>query len=631
MSELLIGEHDFLLDGKPRQIISGALHYFRIHPDQWADRIEKARLMGLNTIETYVAWNAHSSVRGEFRTDGGLDLARFLGLIQAAGMHAIVRPGPYICAEWSNGGLPTWLFSDPEVRPRRSEPRYLEAVTQYLEAVYGIVAPLQISQGGPVVLVQIENEYGAYGDDKDYLSELVRVTRKAGITVPLTTIDQPTPEMLAAGSLPGLHLTASFGSRSRERFETLRSFQPTGPLMCMEFWNGWFDSWGTHHHTTPVEETAQALDEILSVGGSVNFYMFHGGTNFGLTNGANDKGRYQPIATSYDYDAPLDEAGHPTPKYFAFREVIARYAPVPEQLPPPAVPAPAFEVKVGSQQGLFGLTGKLGPAQQHALPPTFDDLGHPGGFVLYETQLPGSGLPGSGLPGSGKAASGKAGSGLPGSGLPGSGPAVLTFGEVRDRVQVFLDGAPVGVLSRESHENSIQLPVGVGALRLLVEDQGRVDYGPRLGERKGLIGPVRLDGVDLTGWTVTPLDVDRLPVLPAPDATPGSGLTAGLTGGLTAGLTGGGTVCGPVVVRAEFELVEPTDLILDTATWGKGLAWVNGFGLGRYWRRGPQETLYVPRPATRAGRNQIVLLELEAVADPTVRFVPELRLGYEEV
>ena len=578
MPELTIGAKDFLLDGAPHQIISGALHYFRIHPDQWADRIHKARLMGLNTIETYVAWNAHSPERGEFRTEDGLDLARFLRLIEAEGLHAIVRPGPYICAEWHNGGLPAWLFRDPDVRPRRSEPQFLKAVTEYLEAVYAIVAPLQITQGGPVVLIQIENEYGAYADDQDYLAELVRVTQASGITVPLTTIDQPTPAMLAAGSLPGLHMTASFGSRTVERFETLRSFQPTGPLMCMEFWIGWFDSWGTHHHRTSVAESARELDSVLSVGASVNIYMVHGGTNFGLTNGANDKGRYVPIATSYDYDAPIDEAGNPTPKYFAFREVIARYAPVPAEVPAPSRPAPVFDVEIVHQEGLFDVLNQLGEAQGQDTAASFDEMEYDGGFAVYQTQL------------------------------SGSGPGLLTFGEIRDRALVYLDGSPVGVLARDTHERAIRLPVSVGLLTLLVEDQGRVDYGSRLGEHKGLIGPVCLDGAPLTGWTVTPLDVDRIPGLSVASAP----------------------AAGPIIARASFDLAEAEDLFLDVSAWGKGLVWINGFALGRYWRRGPQQTLYVPGPATRSGRNELVVLELEVLADPVARFVGELRLGYDE-
>jgi beta-galactosidase len=577
--ELSIGEQDFLLDGEPYQIISGALHYFRVHPDLWADRIHKARQMGLNTIETYVPWNAHSPVRGEFRTDGGLDLARFLKLVADEGMHAIVRPGPYICAEWSNGGLPPWLLRIPGMLPRRSEPQYLKAVTEYLQAVYEIVAPLQIDRGGPVFLVQIENEYGAYGSDKEYLAELVRVTRESGITVPLTTIDQPTPQMLADGSLPGLHLTASFGSRSAERFQTLREFQPTGPLMCMEFWNGWFDSWGTHHHTTSVEESDSALDEILAAGGSVNLYMFHGGTNFGMTNGANDKGAYVPLVTSYDYDAPLDEAGNPTAKYHAFRKTIAKYAPVPDEVPSAGVVAPAFSTHLAATAGLLGLAAELGDAEQHEHAATFEELGQDTGFVLYETSI------------------------------AGRTPGVLTLDEVRDRAYVYVDGVPVGVLARDSHERSIRLPLAGSVLTVLVEDQGRVNYGPRLGEEKGLIGAIRLDGEPLSGWTATGLNVDLLAELK---------------------LSARSLDNGPLVLTGEFDLAEPADLFLETAAWGKGLAWVNGFALGRYWRRGPSQTLYVPGPVTRPGANQIVVLELEAMADPTVRFVDGLRLGQTE-
>ena len=348
-----IGDADFLLDGRPHRILAGAIHYFRVHPDQWADRIRKARLMGLNTIETYVAWNAHEPRLGEWTASGALDLARFLDLVAAEGMHAIVRPGPYICAEWHNGGLPVWLTSAPGIRLRESDPVYVAHLRRHLEHVYEIVAPRQIGLGGPVILVQIENEYGAYGSDAAYLSELVRITRDAGITVPLTTVDQPEPEMLVAGSLPELHRTGSFGSDIEQRLATLRAHQPTGPLMCSEFWDGWFDWWGGTHHTTSAETAAGHLEALLAAGASVSIYMFHGGTNFGLTNGANHKGRYLPIVTSYDYDAPLDEAGEPTEKYWAFREVIDRYAAVPDEQPTRSQPAPELTVElVAVDEGL---------------------------------------------------------------------------------------------------------------------------------------------------------------------------------------------------------------------------------------------------------------------------------------
>ncbi|GIT81628.1 beta-galactosidase [Leifsonia sp. LS1] len=582
----IVGD-DFVLDGEPHRILSGAIHYFRVHPDDWADRIRKARLMGLNTIETYVPWNAHEPRPGEWTTEGGLDLARFLRTIQEEGMHAIVRPGPYICAEWDNGGLPAWLFTDPTVGIRRSEPTFVAAVTAFMERVLAIVKPFQIHEGGPVLLVQVENEYGAYGDDKDYLRHLVEVFRTAGITVPLTTVDQPQPDMLENGSLPELLKTASFGSRSKERLATLREHQPTGPLMCSEFWDGWFDHWGAHHHTTPVEQSAADLDDLLALGASVNIYMFHGGTNFGFTNGANDKGVYQPIITSYDYDAPLDEAGEPTEKFWAFREVIAKHAAVPSEEPVVAAAAPAFTQTFESSVPLFAVAERLGEWEHTDEVPTFDELGHYTGFGLYRTEI------------------------------DTQEPAVLEFGEVRDRAYVFVGTARVGVLARDHHDRAITLSPSRGTLTVLVEDQGRVDYGPRIGESKGLIGPVHLNGEELQRWSVLPL---RLPSLAA--------VRDALDASVAAGDPAPERLAGPVFARAFFEVDEPGTLFLDTTGFGKGVAWVNGFALGRYWTRGPQETLHVPGPVVKAGRNELVILELESAADATAEFVAEPRLGH---
>ncbi|WP_372664440.1 glycoside hydrolase family 35 protein [Amycolatopsis kentuckyensis] len=581
MPEFAIGDTDFLLDGQPFRILSGALHYFRVHPDLWADRIDKARRMGLNTIETYVPWNAHAPSPDTFDLSGGLDLDRFLRLVAEAGMYAIVRPGPYICAEWDNGGLPAWLFRDPAVGVRRYDPRYLAAVREYLTRVYEVVVPHQVDRGGPVLLVQVENEYGAFGDDKQYLRALADHTRASGITVPLTTVDQP--DMLEAGSLEGLHRTASFGSGARERLAILRAHQPTGPLMCSEFWNGWFDHWGAHHHTTPAADAAAELDALLAAGASVNLYMFHGGTNFGLTNGANDKGVYQPLVTSYDYDAPLDEAGDPTPKYHAFRDVIARYHKVPDSVPPPARPAPTAHAVLRDPVRLLDAPDRWGTWEFHEELPAFDDLTPMPRLALLRTTV------------------------------SGDRPGVLTFGEVRDRATVFFDGDPVGTLQRDHHERAIALPRAHGELLVLVEDQGRVDYGPRIGEAKGVIGGAALHGEPLTGWDVLPLELDALPGLrPAAPS-----LVAG-------------AVAGPVLLRASVDVDASADLFLDTGEWGKGLVWFNGFPLGRYWRRGPQRTLYVPRPVVHAGANDLVVLELDTMLDPAARFVPRPLLGHTE-
>jgi beta-galactosidase len=622
-----IGEEDFLLDGEPVRILSGALHYFRVHPGQWADRIAKAREMGLNTIETYVAWNAHSPRPGSFETEGGLDLGRFLDEVAAQGMHAIVRPGPYICAEWDNGGLPPWLFQKPGTGIRSSEPTYLAAVEEYYEQLAPILVPRQIDRGGPIILVQVENEYGAYGSDKDYLRALTDLTRRIGITVPLITVDQPLDSMLEDGSLPELHKTASFGSRIAERLDALRRHQPTGPLMCAEFWLGWFDNWGGHHHVTDVEETARNLDELLARGASVNIYMFHGGTNFGFTNGANDKGTYAPIVTSYDYDSPLDEAGNPTAKYWALRDVIAKHvgtgagsgsarlsgatqapASAPTSAPAPATtlapgalplpevpPAPAFSTRFTSTVPLWHVADALGTWTKHEQPPTTDALGSYHGFALYRAEA------------------------------AYRGAAILQFQEVRDRAQIFLDRSAVGVLARDHRDRALVLPTGDGAPRVLdvlVEDQGRVDYGRRIGEPKGLIGPAALDGTELTDWQVLPLGLEDIE--PAAEA-----LRAAAGGGAGASTTAApDLVAGPAFARAVFDLDEPADLFLDTADWGKGVAWINGFCLGRYWSRGPQRTLYVPGPVLRAHGNELIILELHATRSPLVTFAPAPDLGH---
>ncbi|WP_024818237.1 glycoside hydrolase family 35 protein [Arthrobacter sp. 31Y] len=583
MDKFEIGDQDFLLNDEPFRILSGAIHYFRVHPDLWEDRIRKARLMGLNTIETYVPWNEHSPFPGAFVADAGLDLGRFLDLVEAEGMKAIVRPGPYICAEWDNGGLPAWLFTDPTVGVRSSEPGYLAAVSSYMEAVLALVVPRQISQGGPVIMFQIENEYGAYGDDKAYLQHLVDLSKRLGVDVPLFTCDQPFGTMIEDGSLPDLHKTGTFGSRSLERLGFLRERQPTGPLMCAEFWNGWFDNWGTHHHTTDAAASAAELDALLTAGASVNIYMFHGGTNFGFSNGANDKGIYEPTITSYDYDAPLSEDGQPTAKYFAFRDVIAKHFPVPAEVPAGRVHSPDSVVAVSGSAPLLSVQTTK---QQVPCPvPPVEVTGRYRGFYLYEVLLQGGG--------------------------------VLSFSEVRDRAQFFLDGVPVGVLSRELGERAVVIPGG-GRLQVLLEDQGRVNYGQRIGEAKGLIGPALLNGMEILDWEVGAIDVESLDAfrdaaLPFP---PGDPAHAG--------------VAGPSISFATFEADGPGDRFLRLDGWTKGNAFINGFNLGRYWSRGPQRTLYVPGPLIREGANELAILELHGSATREVSFVVGPDLGPDE-
>lgn len=579
MPSFAIGDADFLLDDAPFQIISGAMHYFRIHPELWEERLRTAQQMGLNTIETYVPWNAHEPVRGEFAARDDLDLGRFLDIAHGLGLFTIVRPGPYICAEWTNGGLPEWLIQDPDITIRSRDPRYLAEVERYLRNVYDIVRPRQIHDGGGVILVQIENEYGAYGSDHDYLRALIAITADAGIEVPLTSVDQPSGTMLQDGSVPELHKTGSFGSRAAERLEVLREQQPRGPLMCSEFWCGWFDSWGEPHHTTVAEDSAAELATLLAAGASVNIYMVHGGTNFGFTAGANDKGIYRPIITSYDYDAPIAEDGTPTEKYWRFREVIAAHAPVPEQTPAPRSPSRAIEASLDTAVPLSRIDAERW--REHRLAPDATVVGSPRGYSRYRATLDGGGL--------------------------------LSLGEARDRAHVFLDDEPIGVIDRERRDRVITVP-GAGELSILVEHLGGVNYGQRLGESKGLIGPVRLDGVEVEDWQVAAFDL-----------TPEQARAALVEHGEA--LEAGAMPAGPVLLRGEFVADDSGDLHLDVHGWGSGVVWINGFNIGRYSSRGPQETLYVPRPLLRREGNEILVFELRGMTAATVRFVAEPRLG----
>jgi beta-galactosidase len=570
MTVVQVTETDFTLDGEPFRIISGALHYFRVHPDNWADRLRKARLMGLNAIDTYVPWNRHQPRPDEWHADGWLDLPRFLDLAHAEGLRVLFRPGPYICAEFDGGGLPAWLYAEPGLRPRTSNPRYLSYVDDYFDILLPLVMPRLATNGGPIIAVQVENEYGAFGADPDYLAHLAKGLIARGVDVPLFTADQADEQMLAAGALPGVWQTVNFGSRATSALDTLRRRQPSGPLMCAEFWNGWFDRWGGPHTVRSAADAASTLDEVLAAGASVNFYMFHGGTNFGFGNGANDNHGYEPTVTSYDYDSPLDEAGDPTEKYAAFRAVIAKYAPVPDEPVPARAPKLAVPgVELGESAALFGVDIE---GRESADPLTMEELGQTVGFAHYRVNLPA---------------------------VPAG---LLWFSGIGDRAQVFHNGRPVGVLERERREQALWLTeVGDGdRLDVLVENQGRVNYGQAgVTDRKGLLGPVSFAGQPLTGWTCRPFPLDDVS---------GIGFSSRNT-----------DKAGPTFYRGRFEVTEPSDTFLRLDGWTKGVAWVNGFNLGRYWSRGPQHTLYLPGPLLRTGDNELVVLELhgarQAVAD----------------
>ena len=583
MPALTTTSDGFLLHGEPFRIISGAMHYFRIHPDQWSDRLRKARLMGLNTIETYLPWNLHEPEPGTLVLDGFLDLPRWLRLAQEEGLQVLLRPGPFICAEWDDGGLPAWLLADPGIRLRSSDPRFTAAFDGYLDRLLPALRPFMAAHGGPVIAVQVENEYGAYGDDTAYLKHVQQALRDRGVEELLYTCDQANAEHLAAGTLPGTLATVTFGSRVEENLAALRAHQPQGPLMCSEFWIGWFDHWGGPHHVRSAADAAADLDRLLAAGASVNIYMFHGGTNFGFTNGANHKHAYEPTVTSYDYDAPLTESGDPGPKYHAFREVIARHTATPdEHAPSPAPKLPLTDVHLDHRAPLLPYVRGLSSTSTEA-PVTMNELGVHTGYVLYRTTL------------------------------PGSGDGLLHFtGGVGDRAQVFVDGASVGVLERERHDEtlSVRVPHAGAVLEVLVENMGGVNYGPRIGAPKGLLGPVSFQGAELRGWECRAVPLDHLAAVPF-------------------GPSEATTDAVPAFHRGTFEVDTPADTFLALPGWTKGQAWVNGFHLGRYWNRGPQHTLYVPAPVLRPGTNELVLLELHATTGTRAQLTDTPDLGPE--
>jgi len=564
-----LGTNQFLLDGKPFQMISGELHYPRIPREAWRSRLKMAKAMGLNTIGTYVFWNAHEPQPGQYDFTGNNDVAAFVKMAQEEGLWVVLRPSPYVCAEWEFGGYPYWLQNVPGLKVRSQEPQYVAAYTRYLQAVGKQLAPLQVNHGGPILMVQVENEYGSYGADKQYLAANKELFRKAGFDGLLYTCD-PVADV-AKGHLDGL-LPAVNGTDKPSQIRQLvnSNHGGQGPYYVAEWYPAWFDWWGAPHHTVPAAQYTPGLDSVLRAGMSINMYMFHGGTTRGFMNGANYKGdssHYEPQISSYDYDAPLDEAGNPTAKFRAFRDVIARYRPAGQPLPPvpaakPSVALPA--VQLGPAASLLGRLPKPVASQQ---PLTFEALKQAYGFVLYRATV------------------------------PGGGEKLLKINDLRDYAVVLVNGQRVGTLDRRLRQNSLRvaLPAGQVQLDILVENLGRINFGEYLLQNnKGITKSVLLDGQEVKNWQQFGLPFDQAPAgVPAATAAKAPAATAA-----------------PVVRTSTFAVASPTDTYLDMRQWGKGVVWVNGHNLGRYWAIGPQQTLYVPAEWLKKGQNTITVLEL---------------------
>lgn len=581
--------------GAPHSVRSGSLHYFRVVPEQWRDRMLRLVDLGLNSIDTYIPWNFHQP-----RADtapgfsGWRDIGRFLETAADLELDVLLRPGPYICAEWSNGGLPAWLTAR-DIALRSSDPGYQQPVETWFEDLIPRLTPYQAVNGGPVVAVQVENEYGSYGDDAQHPGWLAALLRRLGVQELLYTADGPTDVMIDGGSIPGIMMAATLGSKPADARALLRNRRPDEPFFVAEFWNGWFDHWGQPHHVRDAGNAAEVARGILADEGSISIYMAHGGTNFGLWSGANIvDGELRPTITSYDSDAPIAEDGRFTDKFFALREVLGVAH---EPLRSPEIRyLPEGSAPLTRSVGLLDALRELGAptATTSAAPKSFEDLGVDAGLVVYEADV-----------------------------LLPDRPVDLVFDGVADRALVFLDGVLQTTITTAG-----TVTVGgtglVSTLTVVVENLGRVNYGPQLGARKGLLGPVLVERRLVLGWRARTVALDQLDPLHLRAVVERT--TEDATGGGTPAVTASGGGGGGGLSAATFSVAEPLDTHLRLPGSTKGFVWVNGALLGRYWNIGPQQTLYVPGPLLRAGTNRIVVLDLHEVGS-TVEFVDRPELG----
>ncbi|XP_047435660.1 beta-galactosidase [Mugil cephalus] len=577
----------FLKDGEKFRYISGSIHYNRIPRVYWKDRLLKMYMAGLNAIQTYIPWNYHEQHQGQYNFTGDRDVAHFLKLAQDIGLLVILRPGPYICAEWEMGGLPAWLLNKKDIVLRSSDPDYIAAVDTWMGKLLPMIKPYLYQNGGPIISVQVENEYGSYfACDYNYLRHLSTLFRShLGDEVVLFTTDGAGVGYLKCGALQGLYATVDFGPGSNitAAFQAQRHAEPRGPLVNSEFYAGWLDNWGSGHSVVSSSSVAKALNGILALGANVNIYMFIGGTNFGYWNGANSP--YRPQPTSYDYDAPLTEAGDLTEKYFAIREVIGMYQKIPEGPIPPSTPKYAYGAvsmkKLQTVTDALEILSFSGPVKS-VYPQSFNDLKQIFGFVLYRTTLP----------------------------VNCSKPTPLSspLNGVHDRAYVSVDGVAVGILERFK-VLTINVTGKAGSqVDILVENMGRINYGSGINDFKGLVTNLTLGQDPLTGWTMYSLSIDEVVsqgLLPVQNPT--------LTNPPQPAALSPPTFYGGSFIIPDGIPDLPQDTYISLPKWRKGQIWINGFNLGRYWpTRGPQVTLFVPANLlSTAAPNNVTVLELE--------------------
>lgn len=573
----------FYLDGQEFKILSGAIHYFRIQPEDWYHSLYNLKALGFNTVETYVPWNMHEPKKGQFDFQGILNIEKFLQIAQDLGLYAIVRPSPFICAEWEFGGMPAWLLTE-DMRIRSSEASYLQAVADYYDELLPRLVPRLLDKGGNILMMQVENEYGSYGEDKDYLRAIRQMMLDRGLDCPLFTSDGPWRATLKAGTLieEDLFVTGNFGSKADYNFAQMQEFfdehGKKWPLMCMEFWDGWFNRWKEPIIKRDPEELAQAVHEVLKQG-SINLYMFHGGTNFGFMNGCSARGVTDlPQVTSYDYDALLDEQGNPTPKYFAVQKMMETYYPEYPQMKP--LTKESFELRdiaLSEKVSLFETLPDLAQPVESLYPVKMEDLGQSYGYLLYRTEASWD-----------------------------ADEEKIRVIDGRDRMQLFVDGK----LIETQYQAEIGQDIFVAGekktthrIDILMENMGRVNYGHKFladTQRKGIRTGVCKDLHFLLNWQQYPLSFENTENIDfskrwQPEQ--------------------------PAFYAFDFEMKALKDTYLDLSGFGKGLAFVNGVNIGRFWNVGPTLSLYIPHSLLKEGHNRIIIFETEGEYEESINLV----------
>lgn len=575
----------FYLNGQPFKILSGAIHYFRIDPDDWYHSLFNLKALGFNTVETYVPWNAHEPHKGQFDFSGRLDIERFIQTAQSLGLYMIVRPSPFICAEWEFGGLPAWLLEE-DMRIRSSDPAFIEAVSHYYDRLLGILTRYQVDQGGPILMMQVENEYGSYGEDKTYLRSVRNLMKEKGVTCPLFTSDGPWRATLRAGTLieDDVFVTGNFGSKASYNFAQMQEFfdehGKKWPLMCMEFWDGWFTRWKEPVIHRDPEELAEAVHEVLELG-SINLYMFHGGTNFGFMNGCSARGTHDlPQVTSYDYGALLNEQGNPTEKYYAVQKMMATYYPqYPQEEPLIKECLPARTLSLTAKTSLFANVHNIAQAETSLYPKRMEELGQHTGYLLYETDVE-----------------------------MDAPEERLRIIDGRDRAQVYVNDRHLATQYQTEIGEDLLIKgneKGSVNLKILLENMGRVNYGHKLladSQRKGIRTGVCVDLHFHLQWKQYPLELRDLSRLDFSKEWQDNA---------------------PAFYRFDFRLDDAHDTYIDMMGYGKGAVFVNGHNLGRFWEVGPTTSLYVPHGFLKEGDNSIIVFETEGRYQETLQLVQQ--------